>query len=157
MALLKYFKRTDHPANEEIESVLPKENGMLSLLMPSLSIVAANSEVWKVMKENGGTRSLGKYQHHTDKEKVEIAKKALECGIVCTISHYAKIDPQRKLSPSTIYTWKAKYVQELAKRRREKDITTEIKELPSKKRGCPLILGAELDSQVENFFKTVAF
>ena len=72
MALLKYFKRIDHP-NEEIESILLKENGTLSLLMPSLSMVAANS---KVMKENGSTGSRGKYQHHTDKEKAEIANKA---------------------------------------------------------------------------------
>ena len=34
-----------------------------------------------------------------------------------------------------------------------KDITTEIKELPSKKRGRPLMLGAELDLQVETFLK----
>ena len=52
-----------------------------------------------------------------------------------------------------MHTWKAKYVLELAKRRREKDITTEIKELPNKKRGCPLMLGAELDLKVETFLK----
>lgn len=61
-------------------------------------------------------------------------------------SHYAKIDPLRKLSPSTIYTRKTKYLQELAKRWQEKDITTDIKELPSKKRGHPL--RTELDLQV---------
>ena len=40
-----------------MESVLPKENVTLSLLMPSSSIVAANSEVQKVMKENGSIGS----------------------------------------------------------------------------------------------------
>ena len=30
-------------------------------------------------KEKGGMGSRGKYQHHTEKEKAEIAKKALEC------------------------------------------------------------------------------
>lgn len=155
MALLKYFKRIERSADEQIESVLPKANGALSQLMPSSSIAAANSEVRKIMKDKGesGMGSRGKYQHHTEKEKAAIAKKALECGIVKTISHYAKIDPERTLSPSTVHTWKTKYVQELAKRRREKDITTEIKELPNKKRGRPLMLGAELDSQVETFLK----
>ena len=108
------------------------------------------------MKDNKGKGGIGsqrKYQHHTEKEKAKIVKKTLECGIVRTISHYAKIDPERTLSPSTVYTWKTKYVRELAKRQREKDITTEIKELPSKKRGRPIMLGAELDLQVETFLK----
>ena len=35
------------------------------------------------------------------KGKAVIAKKALECGIMRTISHYAKIDPEQTLSPST--------------------------------------------------------
>ena len=77
------------------------------------------------MKDNkgkGGIGSRGKYQHHTEKEKAKIAKKALECGIVRTISHYTKINPERTFSPSTVHTWKTKYVRELAKRRREKDI-----------------------------------
>ena len=57
IALLKYFKRIDRPDNEESESILPEKNDTLSLLMPSSSIVVANSEVRKVMKENGGTGS----------------------------------------------------------------------------------------------------
>ena len=35
MALLKYFKRIELSADEQIESVLPKANGALSQLMPS--------------------------------------------------------------------------------------------------------------------------
>ena len=124
-------------------------------MMPSSSVAAANCEVRKITKsdkEKGGTGSRGKYQHHTEKKKAEIAKKALECGIIPTISHYGKISPERTLSPSTVHTWKAKYILELAKRR-EKDITTEIKELPNKKCGYPLMLGAEFDLQVETFLK----
>ena len=33
MTLQKYFKRIDHPANEEIKSILPMENGTLSILI----------------------------------------------------------------------------------------------------------------------------
>ena len=38
-------------------------------------------------KENGSMGSQGKYQHHADKEKAEIAKKVLECGGMHIISH----------------------------------------------------------------------
>jgi len=104
---------------EQIDSVLPKIDGNLSI--PSSSIAATSLDVCKVMKKScdfdgSYTRKCGNYQYYTAKEKVEIAKKALECGIVCTILHYAKTDPGRMLSPSTIHTWKTKYLQELAKR-----------------------------------------
>ena len=39
MALLKYFKRIDPSADEQIESVLSKANGVLSQLMPSMMTV----------------------------------------------------------------------------------------------------------------------
>ena len=51
MALLKYFKRIEPSADEQIESLLPKANGALSQQMPSSSIAAANSEVQKIMKD----------------------------------------------------------------------------------------------------------
>ena len=38
MALMKYFKRIEPSADEQIESVLSKANGALSQLMPSLII-----------------------------------------------------------------------------------------------------------------------
>ena len=54
MALLKYLKRVEPSADEQVESVLPKPNGTLSLSMPSSSIAAANSEVRKITKDNKG-------------------------------------------------------------------------------------------------------
>jgi len=43
MALLKYFKRIEPSQKERIQSVLPKPDGSLARLMPSLAIEAANS------------------------------------------------------------------------------------------------------------------
>ena len=39
MALLKYFKRIEPSADEQIESVLSKANGALSQLMPSSMMI----------------------------------------------------------------------------------------------------------------------
>ena len=81
MVLLKYFRKIEFSIDEQVKSILPKPHGSLSLMMPSSSIAAANCKVRKIMKsdkEKGGTGSRGKYQHHTEKKKAEIAKKALE-------------------------------------------------------------------------------
>ena len=42
MALLKYFKKIEPSIDEQVESILPKPHGSLSLKMPSSSIEAAN-------------------------------------------------------------------------------------------------------------------
>ena len=55
--------------DEQVESILPKPHGSLSLMMPWSSIAAANCEVKKIMKsdkEKGGTGSRGKYYSAID-------------------------------------------------------------------------------------------
>ena len=44
MALLNYFKRVDSTADEEIESISPKANGMQSLQMLSNSCKLRSAE-----------------------------------------------------------------------------------------------------------------
>jgi len=48
MALLKYFKRIEPSQKERIQSVLPKLDGPLARLMPSLAIEATNSAVHEI-------------------------------------------------------------------------------------------------------------
>ena len=46
MALLKYFKRIEPGADEQIESVLSKTNGALSQLMPIFDDDNDNIRTW---------------------------------------------------------------------------------------------------------------
>ena len=81
-----------------------------------------------------------------------IGKRAAEYGITSTIRYFVRIDHQeRSFSPSTLFAWKKHYLKELAKRKH--DEVLEVKELPPKKRGCPLLLGAELDARVQLYIK----
>ena len=52
MALLKYFRKIEPSIDEQVESILPKPHGSLSLMMPSSSIAAANCKVRKIMKSD---------------------------------------------------------------------------------------------------------
>ena len=149
MALLKYFQPRADP-------LLPKPDGSLSKVVPSSSITAANKEVKRVLDlsdEAGGkdpAPKRGKYEHYTGAEKVQIGKRAAEHGVVATIRYFSKIFPDRSLKESSVRTWKKKYLQEIARRRREGEHLL-VKELPEKKTGRPLMLGEELDKQVRAY------
>ena len=56
-----------------------------------------------------------------------------------------------ELKESTIRAWRDTYITELKRKKAVKDDDMEIKELPSKKRGRPFLLEAELDEQVKQY------
>ena len=165
MALLKYFKRIEPKKSEKIDAVLPKTDSPLSTLMPTSAIHAANKAVRVTLLDtespsvteadggnDGATKCRGNYQFFSPKEKAELGKRAAKYGITSTIRYFVRIDHQeRSLSPSTLFVSKKHYLKELAKRKH--DEVPEVKELPPKKRGCPLLLGAELDARVQLYIK----
>jgi len=166
MALLKYFKRAEPTKNEKIDSVLPKVDGPLGKLMPMSAIRAANTAVRAKLLESrhvteadaaagsdGDTiKHRGRYQIFTSKERAEYGRRAAEYGITPAIRHFAKVDlKHRTLSPSTIFAWKENYLKELAKRKHDEE--PEVKELPPKKRGRPLLIGPQLDDRVQVYVK----
>ena len=98
------------------------------------------------------TKRRGNYQFFSPKEKAELGKRAAEYGITSTIRYFVKVDCQEcSLSPSTLFAWKEHYLKELVKRKH--DEVPEVKELPPKKQGRPLLLGAELDARVQQYIK----
>ena len=147
MALLKYFKRVDHNPG------LPDPNGSLSLTMRPSAIQSANEEVEKEVKGEGKKR--GCYQFYTSEERATVAKKALEIGVTRAIKHFQK-NPSfnnRTLKESTVRTWVNLYTKELKVHVKSREVsgTVNIVELPAKRRGRPLLLGDELDSQLKSY------
>ena len=121
--------------------------------MPSSAIKSANTAISEVVSAEVAKKEKsprGTYQHYSAKERADIGRRASEYGLNSSITHYAKLNPSRALPMSSDYTWKANYLKELNKRKKEEDLT-DITELPNKKRGKPLLLGKELDDQVIAF------
>ena len=156
--LLKYFKRIEPKKSQKIDVVLPKTDGPLSTLMPTSATQAANQAILAtlldaeslVTETNGGndckTKHHGNYQFFSPKE---LGKSAAEYRITSSIRYFVKINHQeRSLSPSTLFAWKEHYLKEVAKKKHDK--APEVKELPPKKQGHPLLLGAELDARVSS-------
>ena len=146
MALLKYFKKA---------SVLPNANGPLSTSVPPSTIVSVNKDVKPLLDgQPSDSNGRGKYLVYTEEEKLKIAKRAAEMGVTNTIRHFKKDFSDRPLKESTVCTWMNKYKRELAERRRSGS-DLEMKMLPSRKRGHPLLLGEVLDRQVQEYIKSL--
>ena len=147
MALVKYFKKS---------SVLPNPDGPLSERMPSSSIALANKEVESLLdsdKERCGSKR-GQYIKYSDEERAKVAKRASEMGVTNTIRFFRKEFSDRPLTESTVCTWKNKYEQEI-KLRHKFGRPTEVEKLESGRRGHPLLLGAALDKEVQEYVKNL--
>ena len=140
----EYFKKA---------SVLPNANGPLSTSVPPSTIVYVNKEVRPLLDgQPSDSNGRGKYLVYTEEEKLKVAKRASEMGVTNTIRHFKKDFSDRPLKESTVRTWMNKYKRELAERRRSGS-DLEMKMLPSRKRGHPLLLGEVLDHQVQEYIK----
>ena len=104
MVLFKYGFET----NQTSTTKLPDPSGPLSKSIPSSVITAANTAVIEAMiKKPTCTEApdakRGRYHHYREKERAEIAKRAIEFKITATVHHYVSLYPTRDEIPiSTI-------------------------------------------------------
>ena len=154
--LFKYgfFLKDCSNVNPPSISNLPDPSGILSKSIPSSAIEAASTAIQNVSENEAPSSKRGKYQYYSDKERAEIAKRAINFGITTTIHHYKSLYPTRGPTPvSSIDTWKQKYLEELKIRVWENKQDLIIDELPSKKRGQGLLFGKELDDYIVQYVK----
>ena len=114
------------------EVIATEPDGPLSKAVPSSSMVATKKEVKQVLDEHKGkdTRILskcGKYESFTLEEKAQIGKQAAEYSVTAMVRHFSRVFTHRSLKESTVRTWKMKYLQEVAARRRANDLCPTVK------------------------------
>jgi len=147
MALFKYFKRE---AKEEKGIHLPAENGPLSQVLPPTIIKEANQAGAKTIKLQGKRNPY--LCSVDDTKKAEIAKYASNHGNMAAVRHFSKEFPEpNTLKESTIRGWKAKYLDEMGKRKERGCKDIEVKVLPSAKIGRPLLIGWQYDKEVQEY------
>ena len=60
------------------------------------------------------------------------------------------------MKPTSVQTWKGKYLAEISRKRKAGETCyLSVKSLPVKKRGRPLLLGEELDTEVKRYIRAV--
>ena len=146
MALHRYFK--------PISGKLPDPNGDLSKEMPSAAIREANKGVEKATEASQNKRSREKYGRFTPTQVAQAAKFAVEHGNQAAIRRYSE-EFRMEIKDSTLSTWKSKYCAAIKDCQREGKYAESgefiVTSLPSKKQGRPLLLGNELDRQVQSY------
>ena len=149
MALYRYLKPVS-------DAHVPDPNGPLSKSMSSQSIKDAN----RAITQSAKSTSRGTYAKITPQCQAEIAEYALLHGNRAATRRYSK-ELEVELKESSVATWKKKYQDELKRvagrvsRDGGVDHAVEVKVLPLKKRGRPLLLGEKLDSEVKAYLKAV--
>ena len=146
MSLFKYFKKGN--------ASLLDPTGPLACSVPSSSIASANKEVDRILIADGPSNTKkprGEYAKFTPEQKAMIGKRASEHGVVAAVRHFKKDYPN--LKENTVRDWRNAYRLELRKRAASKecDGDTSVTVLPQKKKGRPLLLGEELDKQVQAY------
>jgi len=149
MALHRYFK--------PISSKLPDPNGPLSKEMPSAAIREANKSVEEATEmQKNKKRSREKYGRFTPTQAAQVAKYAVEHGNQAAICRYTK-EFRVEIKDSTLSTWKSKYCDAIKDCQKEGKYTESgeivVTSLPSKKRGRPLLVGDDLDKQVQSYVR----
>ena len=139
MSILQYFAR---------KGGLPDPQGELSSTLPPSAIAMANSEIEK--SNSCQSRKRGPYVQYSAKERAEIGKYACTNGIAATSRVFSR-KLGHQVSKTTIVSIKKAYLEQKQLQEQEVgcgSVRGEVKLLPCKQRGRPLLLGA-LDRKVQ--------
>ena len=138
--LLRYFTPS---------SLLPSSGSVPSLMPESLR--EANKRVASLCEETSPVpkRSKTAYTSYSAEDRACIGKYAAEHGPTKASRHFSSLF-ERPVPESTAHLLKKQYLMELKNKRRDGDIP-EVKSLPTKVCGCPLLLGSTLDGQVKEY------
>ena len=150
MALLKYFSVKREQRGER--AGLPDPQGPLCKAVPSASIEEANEHVKAELKEKCG-KVRAPYMVATPEQKAKVGKYAAENGTTNAIRLFSKELPN--LKESTVRGWKKAYLSELATKKRVGDEKMSVDRLPVAGRGRPLLLGKDLDHQVQAYISSL--
>ena len=160
MSILKYFQ----PINKKSpRDQLPDPNGPLNTdrKVPSSAIASANIAVQAVLESSEtseaasdsslGSKSRGPYLHLTPAQKFNIGRRASEHGVTNALRYYRKTFPDLPLKETSVRRFKDLFQQSL--KRSRSDSLEDVSELPNKKMGRPLLIGEELDRQVQEYLR----
>ena len=145
MALCRYFKPLD-------AGTVPDPSRPLSAHVSPGAI--KDAEAVRYVSQ-GSSKLRGKYAKLTPEQKASIGEYASLHGNQAAIHRFSK-QLGVEMKPTSVQTWKGKYLAEISRKRKAGETSDlSVKSLPVKKRGRPLLLGEELDTQVKHYIQAV--
>ena len=116
--------------------------------MSVLKIIGSPTKVQNSPKTPASV-TRGKYITYSSTDRADIGKNCSQHGPASTVRNYKDMFPN--LNESTVRGMKKKYNETLNLTKRKLDFEGDITELHPKKRGRPLLVGAELDTKVQKY------
>lgn len=144
MSILQYFKRKTNS--------LPDPNGPLSSQIPPAVIESANKMVQEAQAQPA-SKKRGQYNRFTALTRGAIGKYSTLHGPTRAARYYTRT-LGTNVNESTVRSITKAFKEETRKRRLEDDGSV-VSELPGKKRGRPLLLGADIDRKVQLYIKKI--
>ena len=139
---MKWLKKDALPT--PIEPGLPdpnNENDIRECKLPADVIATINTEISSVSRK----RKRGNYQVYSDETRAKIARYAINNGVMNAVRKFSR-ELDSPVRESTVRSKKTSYLKEV--NRGKENIST----LPAT-RGRPVLLGIELDSQVQSYIR----
>ena len=130
----------------------------MAVVLGSAALKEANDRVECIVGSPSGSQSSsqtpssakrGKYIIFSPKDRAEIGKYCSQNGPASAVMKFKGMFPN--LAESTVCGMRKKYEETSNSRKRKLDFEGQIIEIVSKKRGRPLLLGAELDTKVQKY------
>ena len=149
MLLLKYLKVIPKSSRDQEYPNLPDPTGPLSVKIP---IATVNAKVITAIKRSTANGKRGPYTHLIPEQKYRIGKRAAEFGVTSTLRHYSKTFPDLSLKETYMHRFKNQY-QCTIKEQVKSGESGNIKALPTKTMGRPLLIGEEADGQVREYVR----
>ena len=102
-------------------------------------------------------KKRGHYEFFSPTNKAKVAKYASENGVTASLRHYKQINEFDNLKESTVWGWVTQYRNELPHVAGELTPTGAgiVEKLCEKKQGRPLLIGEDLETQVQEFIREV--
>ena len=163
MSILNYFSRVKKSSTS---TGLPDTNGPLCGKVPLSSIQAANARVSKIVESQsvaaGGTlsRSRKPYLYMTPGQRFQIGKRAAHHGVTASIRYFKRKYHDLRLTETTVRRLKHLYLDKVpeleeqnSKDSSDDETPEEVQTLPRKKQGRPLLIGDELDKEIQAYIK----
>ena len=141
MSIIHYFQRSDG---------LPDPRGALSNSLPPRAIALANSEIRKANQPE--SRKRGTYHRYSPEERAKIGHYAHLNGVAAASRFFTR-KMGHPVATTTVLSIKKAYLKE-KNAAAGQESGAEVRQLPHKARGRPLLLGP-LDSKVQLLLKKI--
>ena len=139
-------------SSDQKHSDLPDPMGPLSVKIPFSTIATVNAKIVSAIERPAGAGSRGPYSHLTPEQKYCIGKRLAEFGLTSTLRHYSKAFPDLSLKETSVCHFRNQYQCTIKEQVKSGEgVCDNIKALPTKPMGRPLLIGEEADRQVQEY------